>query len=163
MLKVREQGVSGTASEHGYPLPPHPRKECVYVLSTHKQPSFHLSHLNLCWSTTTKQTNESLPQPSVALLAAFSSCNSLFPPLLFPAFHRHHHSFLCVKSSIYCLKLSTVDLKMLQFLTLFLVQMIPHNVKTTVFTCKCNVLAVHCLSNKTSVAPMKPNPSEVYI
>lgn len=31
MLKVREQGVSGTASEHGYPLPPLPRNLCVYV------------------------------------------------------------------------------------------------------------------------------------
>ena len=52
MLKVREQVVSGTASEHGYPLPPLPRNLCVYLcgsfLSTHEHTSFHLSHLNLC-------------------------------------------------------------------------------------------------------------------
>lgn len=54
MLKVREQGVAGTASKHGYPLLPLPRNLCVCVcvsfssLPTHKHTSFHLSHLNLC-------------------------------------------------------------------------------------------------------------------
>lgn len=64
MLKVREQGVAGTASEHRYPSPPLPRKRarvrvCLsfFVSTLHKHTSFHLSHLNLCWSTTTRQAN----------------------------------------------------------------------------------------------------------
>lgn len=64
MLKVCEQGVAGTASEHGYPLPPLPRnvraRTCMSIffrLTLHKHTSFHLSHLNLCWSTATKQAS----------------------------------------------------------------------------------------------------------
>lgn len=67
MLKVRKQGVAGIASKHGYPLPPLPRNVCVFSLSplTHKHTSFHLSHLNLCWSTTTTQANQREPSRTI--------------------------------------------------------------------------------------------------
>lgn len=93
MLKVCKQGVSGTASEHGYPLPPLLRSLCVYVcvclfpVSPHTNTHHSICSISTCSETQPpgKLTNKSLPQPSVVFLAAFSSCIfsvlSIPPPL----------------------------------------------------------------------------------
>lgn len=90
MLKVREQGVAGTASDHGYPLPPLPRNVCVRTCVSAFFVSLRTStHPSICPISTCaeaqppdKLTVKRLPEPSVAI----SSFNSTRTPLsIFPS------------------------------------------------------------------------------
>lgn len=89
MLIVREQCVSGTASEHGYPLPPLPGNLCVYVhVCVFPPPPHANTHPSICPISTCAEvhapgtlTNESLPRPSVAFLAGFTARTLPFIPM----------------------------------------------------------------------------------
>lgn len=99
MLKVREQGVAGRASELGYTLPPLPRNLCMRVCARAHAcvyffffpPSPHTcAHPSICPISTCaeaqapgKLSTESLPEPSVAFLVAVSSLDSPLPSVAF--------------------------------------------------------------------------------
>lgn len=103
MLKVCEQGVAGTTSERGYPLPPLPRnvraRTCVCVCLSFFVSLCANTHPSICPISTCAEaqppgtlTVKRLPEPSVAI----SSFNSTLTPLSF--FSPHHAEF----SNFFC-------------------------------------------------------------